>query len=149
MTFSGACHCGAVKAVFETSKTPAELGVRECQCAFCRRHQAVNTSDPEGLFTVECKAADVERYRFALRTADFLICRRCGVYFAAVIGKGDAIYSTVNVAGLAMQEFMALERKPIVYDEETPGSRVDRRATKWTPTRFADPELASSYFGPH
>lgn len=149
MNLTGTCHCGAVKAVFETSKTPAELGVRECQCAFCRRHGAVNTSDPRGLFTVECRADDLERYRFALRTADFLICKHCGVYFAAVIGEGDAIYSTVNVAALAMKDFMSLERRPIAYDVEDTGNRVDRRTTRWTPTRFADPELAASYFGPH
>jgi hypothetical protein len=42
-------------------------------------------ADPEGLF--EIWADDwslVENYRFGTRTCDFLICRRCGVFIAAV-----------------------------------------------------------------
>jgi hypothetical protein len=149
MTLTGSCHCGAVKAAFDISRTPAELGVRACQCSFCRRHGAVNTSDPEGKFTIEADVEDVHRYRFGLRTADFVICRRCGVYVAAVMGSGGGMRSTANVAGLRMQEFLDLSVPPIVYEAETTEDRIARRRTKWTPTRFTDPLLAASYFGPH
>lgn len=149
MLLSGQCHCGKVKASFETQKTPAALGVRTCQCAFCRAHGAVNISDPEGLTVIDAAPDDLNRYRFALKTSDFLICRHCGVYIAAVMGEGEKIVSTLNVAGLRMAEFLDIEEAPMEYGAETTEERIARRYAKWTPTRFSDPALATSYFGPH
>jgi hypothetical protein len=134
---------------FETSKTPRELGVRSCQCGFCRRHGAVNASDPEGETLIEAAAADVHRYRFGLKTADFLICRDCGIYVAAVIGAAPNIRSTINVAGLRLMEFVGVDETPMEYGAETMVDRVARRFEKWTPTRFSDATLGDSYFGPH
>lgn len=149
MLCSGHCHCGKLKASFDTKKTPRELGVRTCQCDFCRRVGAINISDPDGEVVIEAKAEDVLRYRFALRTADFLICRQCGVYIAAVTGAGANIRSTINVAGLRMLEFLGIEEAPMHYGAEDAAARVARRAAKWTPTRFLDADLAAAYFGPH
>ncbi|MFZ5619113.1 MAG: GFA family protein [Pseudomonadota bacterium] len=149
MKYTGSCHCGKLKASFVTQKTPQELGVRTCQCDFCRRVGAVNISDPESEVVIDASADDLIRYRFALRTADFLICKHCGVYIAAVTGEGANIRSTINVAGLRMKEFLGIEEAPMQYGAETAEARVARRAAKWTPTRFLDAELAASYFGPH
>jgi hypothetical protein len=149
MIHSGHCHCGKLKATFETQKTPATLGVRTCQCVFCHRHGAVNISDPEGVITIDASPADLNRYRFALKTADFLTCRHCGVYIAAVMGEGERIVSTVNVAGLRMGEFLNIDEAPMEYGAETPDERIARRYTRWTPTRFTNPDLAASNFGPH
>ncbi|MGF1543728.1 MAG: aldehyde-activating protein [Parvularculaceae bacterium] len=149
MRFNGACHCGDVKATITTLKPPSALGVRTCQCSFCRRHGAVNVSDPDGLTEIACDERRVERYRFALETADFVICRRCGVYVAAVVGSGDNVRSTLNVAGLAIAAFTGVEERPIDYDAETTDVRTARRSTRWTPTRFTDAKLRASYFGPH
>jgi hypothetical protein len=149
MLFSGQCHCGKIKASFETQKTPQELGVRTCQCAFCRRHGAVNISDGAGRTIIEGSAADINRYRFGLKTADFLICKFCGTYIVAVIGEGHHIRSTINVVGLRMSAFLDVEEAPMDYETETTDQRVARRFEKWTPTSFKDPELNASFFGPH
>src|SRR5690606_18336650 len=116
--FAGSCHCGKLKTSFETRRTPQELGVRTCQCDFCRRHGAVNISDPDGEVVIKAAENDVLRYRFALKTADFLICKGCGVYIAAVIGEGGAIRSTINVAGLRMKDFLEIEEQPMRYGAE-------------------------------
>ena len=149
MIYAGQCHCGKVKASFETEKEPKELGVRTCQCEFCRRHGAVNISDPEGEVVIEGSPDDLIRYRFGLRTADFLICRDCGAYVAAVIGKAPDIRSTINVVGLRMEAFLDIEETPMQYGSETTEERIARRFQRWTPTRFADAELNNSQFGPH
>ena len=149
MIYDGACHCGAIHMTLKSERSPGELGVRTCQCAFCRRHGAVNTSDPDGLSTIRADEANVLRYRFGLRTADFLICRSCGAYVAAVIGEKDEIYSTINIVGLHMTEFADVREAPMEYGAETPDERIARRYKKWTPTRFTDDALAASYFGPH
>lgn len=148
MNYAGECHCGKVKASFETQK-PADLGVRTCQCAFCRAHGAVNISDPLGAVTIDAQASDIHRYTFALRTADFLLCKNCGVYIAAVMGEGDRIVSTLNVAGLRMTDYLDIAEAPMEYGAETTEERIGRRYTKWTPTKFADAALAASSFGPH
>lgn len=149
MIHPGQCHCGKLNASFDSQKSPSELGVRTCQCDFCRRVGAVNISDPSGQVTIDCKEADVERYRFALRTADFLICKICGVYIAAVMGAGARIVSTINVAGLRMTDFLGIDEAPMDYGTETTQQRIERRYEKWTPTRFTDATLAASNFGPH
>ena len=149
MIFEAQCHCGKARVSFDTQKTPQELGVRTCQCDFCRRHGAVNISDPEGLTTIDAEPENLHRYRFALMTADFVICRHCGVYLAAVMGQGEKIVSTINVAGLRMKEFADIEEAPMDYGAETTEQRIARRFEKWTPTRFLNKDLASSNFGPH
>lgn len=149
MIYAGQCHCGKLKVSFETEKTPQELGVRTCQCVFCRRHGAVNISDMDGIATIGALAGDVNRYRFALRTADFLTCKTCGVYIAAVMGEGDSIRSTLNVVGLRMEDFLSVDEAPMEYGAETTEDRIARRLQKWTPTRFSDSEINTSYFGPH
>lgn len=149
MKHTGQCHCGKLKASFETEKTPAELGVRTCQCEFCRRHGAVNISDPEGETVIDCAPEDLLRYRFALKTADFLVCKHCGVYIAAVTGEGDDLRSTINVVGLRMTGFASVEETPMQYGSETSEERIRRRLNRWTPTRFTHKELAASCFGPH
>ncbi|WP_300541693.1 hypothetical protein [Maricaulis sp.] len=134
---------------FETRKTPQMLGVRTCQCDFCRRQGAVNISDPAGAIEIDCGPDDIHRYRFALRTADFLICRTCGTYVAAVMGEGGRIVSTINVTGLRMADFLDIEEAPADYAAETTEARIARRFEKWTPTRFVHTQLAASNFGPH
>ena len=149
MIYEGQCHCGKLRVSFETLMTPEELGVRTCQCVFCRRVGAINISDPSGEIIIDADAEDVSRYRFALKTSDFLICKTCGVYVAAVMGEGDRIVSTLNVAGLRMKEFLDVEEAPMEYGEESTEDRIARRFQKWTPTLFKDKTLAESYFGPH
>ena len=149
MIHPGQCHCGKLSVSFQTGKTPETLGVRTCQCDFCRSHGADNISDPDGLTTIDCAPEDVERYSFALRTADFLICKSCGVYCAAVMGEGVRIVSTLNVIGLRMTDFFDIEEAPVEYGAETTEERIARRFEKWTPTRFTNPELAAANFGPH
>ncbi|MBI1392906.1 MAG: aldehyde-activating protein [Alphaproteobacteria bacterium] len=146
---AGACHCGAMRVAFETAKSVSDIAVRACQCGFCRAHGACNISDGEGRVTIAVDAPYVFRYRFGLRTSDFLICRTCGVYAAAVIGEGVRLRSTVNVVGLGLAAFLDLEQAPAEYGDETTQARIARRFASWTPTTFTDGALAASYFGPH
>lgn len=73
----GACHCGNLRWTLTTTLAPSALPARACQCSFCRCHGALSTSDPAGRLRFEVDdAALLLRYRFATRSADFLICRR-------------------------------------------------------------------------
>jgi hypothetical protein len=130
----GQCHCGAVAVRFFTRKAANELPLRACQCSFCRKHGARTTADPAG--RAEIAVADpgaVERYRFALGTADYFVCRRCGVYVAAVMTEAGKSYAVLNVNAFADAASFAGQGAPMVYDHEDEAARRARRRKQWTP----------------
>ena len=134
--YSGSCHCGALALTYVTALAPAAWSVRACQCAFCRKHQALSTSDPDG--EVGFSAADAvrfTRYRFALRTADFLICRDCGVYVGAVIETAGGAFGIINMHALDALPGGLPAAEPVSYAGETTAGREDRRARRWTPVK--------------
>src|SRR5919197_1382297 len=93
----GSCHCGNVRVLLRTTRLPASLALRACQCSFCARHGARTTSDPHA--ELEIHVADpslLSRYRFGLRLSEFLVCSRCGVYVAAVITESGQHLATLN-----------------------------------------------------
>lgn len=100
---------------------------------FCRMHGARTTSDPEG--RVSFRVSDerqLQRYRFALRTADFSVCRTCGVYVAAVLTSPSGEFATVNVNTIRGALTVA-DAEPTTYDGESPEQRKMRREDQWTP----------------
>ena len=131
--FEGSCHCGAIAFRFCPSRPPQDWQIRACQCSFCRRHRARTTSDPAGRVSFQIRdERALVRYRFGARTADFLVCRKCGVYLAAVLTSGDAQLATLNVNALC--EPLAFENVVAVsYDGESAEARRQRRAQRWTP----------------
>jgi hypothetical protein len=102
--FKGSCHCGALGFSFQTALPVAKWSVRACQCRFCRAHGALTTSDPGGRLMFDIRDVDLlERYRFGLKTADFLLCKRCGVYVGAQIETFHGAFGTINT--LTMMPF--------------------------------------------
>jgi hypothetical protein len=85
-SFDGGCHCGAIEYIYTTTLSPARWPVRLCQCGFCRGHGVRATSDPAGELRFRFERPEfLRRYRFALRTADFLVCKECGIFVGAVL----------------------------------------------------------------
>ena len=140
----GGCHCGNVEFVFEIARAPAELAVRACQCSFCRRHGGRTVSDPNGRLEILVhEPAGLSRYRFGLGTAEFLVCRRCGVYVGAIMAEADAAWAIVNVNALATPEAFAEGAVPVSYDRETDSERRARRRARWTPARVIEAARAA------
>ncbi|MBO0742510.1 MAG: hypothetical protein J2P51_13910 [Hyphomicrobiaceae bacterium] len=135
-TLMGTCHCGAIRATLHSTKAPAALHVRACQCSFCMRHGAMTVSDPAGRATFQLQRAALTRYQFGTRTGTSLICARCGVYAGVILEDGGETWSVLNVRGLAVAELQGRLAEPVVYDGETPKARIARRKAKWTPTEI-------------
>ena len=132
--FAGRCHCGNVEVTFESRSAPEELVVRSCACSFCRRHGTRCVSDPAG--EVRTRVHDpalLIRYGFGLRTAEFLVCGRCGAYLGAVMTKGGAAVATINVNSFDLPHPFDREGVPVSYDAESEPERRARRAAGWTP----------------
>jgi hypothetical protein len=134
MKYEGGCHCRNLRIAFETEVDPAEVEVRACQCSFCRKHASRAVADPAGQLTIRAGQADlIGRYTFGLRTAEYLVCRRCGVYVAALT-TGESQKRGIAIVN-CLDEHRQFTRAPIGvdYDSENRDDRIERRRRRWTP----------------
>ena len=133
-TYEGSCHCGAIGWAYRTTKPPSQWPVRSCQCSFCRRHATRCTSDPTGsvAFSIADRNA-LHRYRFGLQTAEFLMCRRCGVYIGAFADGPGGAFATLNLNALKVPVDGVPAPTPTFYDSEGREGRIRRREQRWTP----------------
>jgi hypothetical protein len=131
---AGGCHCGNLRYALDTALALDALPLRACQCSFCRLHGARSTSDPAGRIAFELRdPARLTRYRFGLRTADFLVCATCGVYVGATMREGDAVFAIVNANTLDDVARLTQDAQPMDYDGEDAARRGARRRSRWSP----------------
>ena len=134
MKHAGGCHCGALRYALDTALPIAKLPLRACQCTFCRHHGALSTSDPAGALRFDVRdASKVTRYRFGLKTADFLICAGCGVYVGATIEDEGRRWAIINANTLDDVAQLTQAPEPMNYDGEDEARRQSRRRARWTP----------------
>jgi len=130
----GGCHCGNISYVFDASARVEALGLRACQCSFCRAHGARTTSDPNGEIRISIRDKEkLQRYRFGLKTADFLICRACGVFVGAHMTTDGKSYFTVNANSFKPPPAYDIIAVANDFGAEDVGGRTARRAHRWTP----------------
>lgn len=133
----GRCHCGAVGFEYRTAKPVAEWPVRACQCSFCRKHGAAYTSDPAGsLRFVHEDAAQLSRYRFGQKTADFVFCGRCGGYLGAMTEEDGAPLMVINLRAFDPEPAGLPAAQGMSYEGESRDARDSRRAERWTPVIY-------------
>ena len=134
MKIRGQCHCGNLSYELDTQIAASDIKARACDCGFCRIHAARNWSDPNGSAAIEVRnPQQLQRYLFALATAEFFICRVCGAYLGAVLSAADGIWSTVN---LRLSDLPDVSEENASYGSEGKGERISRRKTVWTPTQL-------------
>ena len=134
MLHAGGCHCGNISVQLRLSRMPEQMPLRSCSCSFCRSHGTRTVSDRDGV--AEVTAGDwsqVERYRFGWRTADYLLCRRCGVYVGAVCDTRAGLRAVVNVNCLDDRDAFTQAPAAPDYDGEATAARLDRRTINWMP----------------
>ncbi|MBW3568254.1 MAG: hypothetical protein KY410_09930 [Proteobacteria bacterium] len=130
---SGKCHCGNIRYTLHTDTSPPDITLRICRCDFCLRHRPRYWSDSEGNLDISIKEPqNIQRYRFGHGTADFVLCRNCGV-FAFAITATDAGYRAVTNLNLALTKDDPLLETFIEALTETEDERNRRRSRNWTP----------------
>ena len=132
--YRGGCHCRNLRLHLRLPQAPQDMVLRACSCSFCRAHNTRTTSDPHG--SVEIWAEDwllVEPYRFGSGTAEFLICRRCGVYISAVCETAAGTRAVINTNSLDDRVAFTRQAARVDHDGETTEDRLSRRAANWTP----------------
>lgn len=135
MQHAGGCHCGNLRVQLRLTRLPADNRIRSCACSFCRAHATRTVSDPAGLFEVWAEDwALVEPYRFGSRTADYLVCRRCGVYIGAVCETAAGLRAVTNTNALNDRDAFTQPPARPDHEGEATEARLARRAANWTPT---------------
>ena len=75
----------------------------------------------------------VSAYRFSRRMLEFLICRDCGVYVAAVWSSSNGPLATLNVHCLDDRSRFIKSPEIMNYEGENIEARNARRASRFTP----------------
>lgn len=133
MNIHGHCHCKNVSYELTTQKRWDEVVVRICRCEFCLRHRPRHWADPDGSITIAVETPEeLVRYRFGHGTADFAVCRRCGVFCFAVAAT-DGQHRAVANLNLALARDDSPRETFLEVLRENEQERTARRSANWTP----------------
>ena len=132
MLIHGGCHCRNIAFELDWVPEPAAIPARACGCTFCVKHGGVWTSCPAGTLRVRiADAARVSSYRFGTGTAEFHVCRECGVAPVVTSKIDGTTYAVVNVNTFENVDPALLARAPASFDGESEEARLARRARNW------------------
>jgi hypothetical protein len=132
MHISGSCHCGNIAFELVWQPPPTHIPARACSCSFCTAHGGVWTSCPTGSIRIAVKhRAQLSSYSFATKSADFLICRNCGVVPVVTSRIEARLYAVVNVNTFIGIEPALLQRSPVTHEGESEATRLARRKRNW------------------
>ncbi|HEY5790788.1 MAG TPA: hypothetical protein VIX81_09195 [Gammaproteobacteria bacterium] len=131
-TIHGGCHCGNLRFEFTTMRSPSALLVRACRCSFCHKHNARYSVDPHGRLEVRVRdPGELSRYRFAGATADFLVCRQCGVLCAVTSEIDGHLYGALNLATADNVDDRVLPFEYVDHDDESDAEQLAQRQRVW------------------
>lgn len=129
----GRCHCGNIGFAFGWPGGRT-IPVRACQCSFCVKHGGAYTSHPEGSLHIAIKdRTKAEVYRFGTGTADFHLCRACGVVPVVTSEIDGTRYGVINVNTLEDIDRRRLESSDTDFAGEGTDDRLARRVRNWVP----------------
>ena len=132
MLIHGGCHCGNIRFALTWTPAPVHIPARACGCSFCVKHGGVWSSCAGGALRVTVRDAGlVQRYAFGTRTADFHICRACGVVPLVTSDIAGQRYAVVNVNAFEDFDRSLLRPLPASFEGEHEAQRLERRQRHW------------------
>ena len=128
--FDGRCHCGNIRIEYTLPDDVDIVPARACGCDFCTRHGGTYTSNPNASLEIFVDEEGlVSRYQFGTKTAEFIVCQRCGVVPVVTSRIDGQLYAVVNVN--AFVDNVELDLSKSDFDGETQDSRLARRRKNW------------------
>jgi hypothetical protein len=132
VSLEGGCHCGNIRVTLSGVPGEAKLAVRECGCSFCQKHGGLWMAPSGARLTVAIeRPAEVARYAFGTRTAEFLVCRVCGVVPVVTSRIAERLYAVVSVRAFPGIPPERIERRAVDFEGEETAERLARRARHW------------------
>jgi hypothetical protein len=132
MLINGRCHCGNIAFALTWAPEPTEIPARACTCTFCVKHGGVWTACPTGSLEVTVQQpAQVSKYSFGTRTAQFHICTSCGVVPLVTSAIDGQLYAVVSVNAFESVDPALVRRGTVTFDDETEAKRLARRKRNW------------------
>jgi hypothetical protein len=134
----GRCACGSLVVRLESGVAKEQFQPRSDAptCAFCREHDGVWISDPDG--TLELRATDrTSVRRFGSGQVEFHFCAECNALAYAVFADGSPDHAVAVVRVGLFESIRAVARPTLITSfggEPLPVAR-QRRLDKWTPVR--------------
>lgn len=132
-SISGRCHCGNISFALRWEPVPAEIPTRACTCSFCTKHGGVWTSCPTGALKVHVREpAQVSKYAFGTRTAQFHVCSKCGIAPVVTSRIDGRLYAVVNVNAFEdVNQSLLQSATAATFDGESEAARLARRQRNW------------------
>ncbi len=132
MLIRGRCHCGNISFALAWEPEPTMIPARSCTCTFCTKHGGVWTSCPTGRLEVSVEDwTRVARYEFGTKTAEFLVCTRCGIVPVVTSLIENHLYAVVNVNAFEDVDVSRVQRAVASFDGEDEPTRLARRKRRW------------------
>ena len=136
---NGSCHCGNIQFTFDWPTSGPTIPVRACGCDHCTKHRGVWTSHPNGRFRLLiADEYQVTQYRFGTKTADFHVCKTCGIVPIVTCMIEGARYAVVNANTFDNVGRSELVEAAADFESETTEVRLARRRRNWTPESVLD-----------
>jgi hypothetical protein len=114
-TYTGSCHCGAVR--FEVDVDIA-AGTGKCNCTICAKARLWLVNAKPGAFLLVAGEGDLADYRGHNPVAHHLFCRHCGVRpfeWVDMPNMSGEKYYNINVACLDGMDIDELVAAPVTY----------------------------------
>ncbi len=132
MLIRGRCHCANISFTLTWEPAPAEIPARACGCSFCTKHGGVWTSYPGGRLRILIQdPARVHAYAFGTRTAEFHVCRTCGIVPVITSRIDGRLYAVVSVNAFEDIDPARIRRTPSSFEGESEEDRLARRKRNW------------------
>ena len=94
-TYTGSCHCGAVRYSVELDLSQP---VMACNCTMCGRSGTLLTFAPIEKFKLEQGEDKLTDYQFNKHVIHHMFCKTCGIKsFARGVGPGGKAMAAINV----------------------------------------------------
>lgn len=132
MDIRGSCHCGNIRFELAWPREALPIPARACDCSFCVKHGGVWTAHPQATLRVTfADGAAVEAYRFGTATADFHVCRGCGVAPVVTSTIEGRRYAVISVNALDDLDPTWLQHARVSFEGEDSADRLARRQRNW------------------
>ncbi len=113
-TYTGSCHCGAVR--FEAD-LDLSRGTGKCNCSICTKTRNWGISIKPDAFRLISGADAQSDYQFGTLSSHHLFCRHCGVrtYGTGYVEQMGGAYVAISLASLDDVDPAELIEAPVNY----------------------------------